>query len=197
MHPYAIDTPKRDQVTVTLMFLSIAIGLGLHLWIQEQQWDIPWWIDVPSVFAVFGLLVYMFDQVVWRVLPGWVKRYLGIPDLNGTWRGVLKTTYDEFKHEHQVEVEIEQTWRRISIRLKANHSSSRSLTATITTNQSKCSTLSYEYWNEPRPDALKTMEMHRGTAIFELASPDKMEGHYYTGRGREKRGMIALKKKLF
>jgi len=55
--------------------------------------------------------------------------------------------------------------------------------------------LIYDYLNEPKSDAVETMQMHRGTARLVLAGADELEGDYYTGRGRKNAGSIRLRRK--
>ena len=55
--------------------------------------------------------------------------------------------------------------------------------------------LVYTFVNEPRANAAPTMEMHRGTTWLRLGESGRvMEGHYYSGRGRQLYGDIALER---
>lgn len=56
--------------------------------------------------------------------------------------------------------------------------------------------LTYEYWNEPTADAAATMAPHRGTIWLDIAqdeSTTRLDGEYYTGRGRETSGRIDMR----
>ena len=79
------------------------------------------------------------------------------------------------------------------IRLETENSRSRSVMASLRTVDLPNPELSYQYVNEPKSNAPGTMEMHRGTAILELIG-SRLEGDYYTGRGRGEVGTLKLGK---
>jgi predicted nucleotidyltransferase len=54
--------------------------------------------------------------------------------------------------------------------------------------------LSYEYENQPRPGAVKTMEIHFGTARLVFVNGRYLDGYYYSGRGRQEHGSIHLER---
>jgi hypothetical protein len=55
-----------------------------------------------------------------------------------------------------------------------------------------CVRVSYEYANDPRPDAVCTMHHHVGQTTLTLTSADTLEGEYYPGRVRQTFGAIKL-----
>lgn len=68
------------------------------------------------------------------------------------------------------------------------------LTAAIQVHAPEGVVLSYEYENQPRPGALKTMEIHIGTAWLVFTDGRVLEGYYYSGRGRQEHGSIHLER---
>ena len=53
----------------------------------------------------------------------------------------------------------------------------------------------YTYRNTPKSDAEETMQMHIGTTSLLLSNNgNKLEGQYYSGRGRLNTGTISLTK---
>jgi hypothetical protein len=52
--------------------------------------------------------------------------------------------------------------------------------------------LSYEYRNDSKPHAAKTMHPHRGMTRLGLVSPGRLEGECYTGRDRQNYGTLRL-----
>jgi len=54
--------------------------------------------------------------------------------------------------------------------------------------------LIYHYLNEPKPNAMKTMHAHKGTAVLRLKNDEFMEGEYYTGRDRQNYGGLTLRR---
>lgn len=55
--------------------------------------------------------LYSFDNVLWKVK--WINKFLGIPNLNGVWKGMAKSSFDESK-EYSMELTVKQTWSKIS-----------------------------------------------------------------------------------
>jgi len=54
--------------------------------------------------------------------------------------------------------------------------------------------LIYEYINEPNGNAVEILPMRYGTARRVLTGDDQLEGHYYTGEGRQNVGGLKLRK---
>jgi hypothetical protein len=80
--------------------------------------------------------------------------------------------------------------------LESERSGSKSQIAAILTKDLNIAILSYEYMNEPLPDAEDTMHMHRGTARLVLKdNRNLLEGDYYTGKGRETFGRLIFGRK--
>ena len=91
-------------------------------------------------------------------------------------------------------VTIEQTWTKIVVRLNAAESRSSSTTASVLTNAPEGLVLTYLFENEPKAESVRTMQRFRGTTVLVSSAPDRLEGHYYTGRGRETHGSIKLRR---
>ncbi|RMH33655.1 MAG: hypothetical protein D6694_15480 [Gammaproteobacteria bacterium] len=196
MHPYATDSKERVNIVVFLALLSVAIAYGIHLVLTivltncGTQW--PWWAEAPSVMGVFGALNTLFDKRLWR--HKWLHRVgvVKVPDLNGRWSAKgHSSTYNEDFSGH---IHIRQTWTHISITMETESSRSHSLTASLLLNQPEGIILSYEYRNEPKPNALPTMHVHRGTAVLRLNEEGQLEGEYYSGRDRMNYGSLSLKR---
>ena len=114
-----------------------------------------------------------------------------IPDLNGRWEGSVDSSYGEKESTQPISLSIAQTWSKIVIRLDSDHSRSYSQTGAIRNLDLATPELAYIYWNEPKSNAVDSMEAHRGTAILELSEPSLTE-LYYTGRGRREAGAIEV-----
>jgi len=142
-----------------------------------------------------GVFFRIFDVYVWK----WsLLHTLGVvktPDLNGQWRGHLRTSYDEHSKDHQVNLTINQSWTRIEFLLRTKSSRSHSLIAGILTKSLGCTQIVYQYQNDPHGDAVSTMNAHYGTTIlnFDLKKT-QLEGEYYSGRGRNNYGTITLER---
>ena len=164
MHPYTTDSSERRFVPLYIAGVSVLAAWILNRVLGAMQFTLPWWIDAPSVIGFYGLLYATFNKYLWR---WWILRTIGVvkvPDLNGTWKGYVASSFDEHATKYDATLRIFQNWTLISIILETNYSKSSSLIAAILTENPGGAMLSYEYLNEPVPNAKHTMHTHRGTA---------------------------------
>ena len=191
MHPYTTDSSERRFVPLYIAGVSVLAAWILNRVLGAMQFTLPWWIDAPSVIGFYGLLYATFNKYLWR----WrILRTIGVvkvPDLNGTWKGYVASSFDEHATKYDATFRLFQNWTLISIILETNYSKSSSLIAAIVTENPGGTMLSYEYLNEPVPNAKHTMHTHRGTARLTMQSNGKtLEGEYYTGRDRQNFGIL-------
>jgi len=196
MHPYATDSEERRSVLVIIVFLSIFLSVLLayvfHQLMVRMNIQLLWLVSPPSALGITVALYEAFDKWLWR----WFRR-LGIvkvPDIQGQWEVEGYTSFDQMK-SFKAKVTIRQTWTQISVYLETEYSASRSLAASLLLNQPEGPTLIYQYRNEPKPNAEKTMHAHMGTALLRLRSAECMEGEYYSGRDRQNYGGLILRRK--
>ncbi|MCY4023146.1 MAG: hypothetical protein OXF32_06840 [Anaerolineaceae bacterium] len=204
MHPYGTNENRRN-IQWVLAVLSILIGEPIAIPFRTEVLSIVDTLGVPqfifwpvtgilSPLSLFGIFYIAFDRYVWKCK---LIRRLGIvktPDLQGKWRGHLKSSYDEFKTEYSIELNISQTWTRISVDLKASKSSSESQTASLVLRGNRQPALIYTYDNNPKGDAIDTMNKHSGTTVLTLEGDSRLTGEYYTGRGRMNHGTMELQR---
>ena len=191
MHSYEIE--GQGKVVGALAVASILMIWLLHVVLDAIDFQPQWWLSVPSFAGCYSGFHWLFDRYVWRL--GLLRKLtlIQLPDLNGEWVGEVESSYGRDGRAHSVSVVILQRWSKILVRLETEHSRSRSITATLRAIDLPNPELSYQYVNEPKPNAPGTMEMHRGTANLELIGSG-LEGDYYTGRGRGEVGTIKLSK---
>jgi SMODS-associating 2TM, beta-strand rich effector domain len=194
MHSYSTDSTEREKVLLVLAGLAIAAAWGLFRIFRALRTGMPWWIDAPSTMGLYGVFFSLFDSIVWRRPILHQLSLVKVPVLAGEWQGYVVSSFDNHKKTHEVEVRIKQSWTRIMILLSSKNSYSHTVTAAIEVNAPDGVVLSYQYENEPKADAVKTMEMHVGTARITLVDKDLLEGYYYSGRGRGEHGLITLKR---
>jgi len=194
MHPYATDSKERVNIVVALALLSVAITYSFHILLSKSGTQWPWCLEAPSVWGVFGGFYVVFDKWLWR--QKWLHKvgFVRIQDLNGRWsvEGHSSTYNNE---DFAGEIHIRQTWTHLSIVMETDRSRSQSLTASLLLNQPDGITLSYEYRNEPKPNALPTMHTHRGTVVLRLRDEGFLEGDYYSGRDRLNYGSLTLRRR--
>jgi len=163
--------------------------------LNNYQISLPWWVESPSVLFFYGLLFVIFDKWLWQFLKK--VNLVKTPNLNGEWEGNLKSSFNGHLSEVKATLKIFQTWTRIKILLITNQSSSYSETASIITDAPEGKYLNYQYINEPKSNAVKTMSIHRGTVrlIFDQEK-NSLEGEYYSGRDRQNFGSLHFEKVL-
>ena len=192
MHDYAIDSRERVFV-VRILFMASALAAGsTAVLIPSDLLPMRWLLPVPSIALVFGVSYWAFDNWIWRWRFLRVLRLVSVPDLRGTWTGTVASSYTGFEKAQPVTVTIEQTWTKIVVRLNAAESRSWSLTASILTNSPEGLVLTYLFDNQPEAESARTMERFRGTTVLARIAADRLEGSYYTGRGRGTHGSLKL-----
>lgn len=195
MHPYATDSNERRSVPIYIALLSIIVAFLLGMFLESTSLTIPWWFDSPAIIGFYSIIFYFFEKSLWKYK---IFRWIGIvklPNLNGTWKGTVISSYDEHLKKHETTFTIRQNWHRISIVGQFERSKSYSLTASIIVDYQPETTLSYEYRNEPISSAVETMEIHRGFISLTLnPNGQELSGTYYSGRGRQNIGELKLER---
>ena len=178
-------------MVVVIMGVSVLLVWLLHIGLGAVDFDPQWWLSVPSFAGCYSGLHWLFDRYVWRLGLLRKLKLINLPDLNGRWVGEVESSYNRDGCAHSVSAVILQRWSKVVIRLETENSRSRSITASLRTSDLTNPELSYQYVNEPKSSAPGTMAMHRGTATLELIG-SRLEGDYYTGRGRGEVGAVRL-----
>ena len=153
---------------------------------------------VPTTITIYAFIGIIFVKWVWRwsIFQGWLIK---IPDLQGTWRGELKSDWinpetNENIPSVQVVLVIRQTFSSIDCTLMTQESNSYSTTASINTaNNGRDLYLTYNYTNRPRATLRDKSEIHDGAAILKIIKhPERgLEGEYWTSR--KTRGDLVFK----
>jgi len=189
MHAYSMDTEERKNILLVLAVISIIFSFGFYKTLANYQLSLPWWIESPSVLFFYGLLFMIFDKWLWRYFKK--INFVKTPNLNGEWSGNLKSSFDDHSSEVKATLKIFQTWTKIKILLSTDQSSSHSESASIVIDAPEGKYLSYQYINEPKSNAIKTMSIHRGTVRLLLdEKKNSLEGEYYSGRDRQQFGSL-------
>lgn len=134
MHDYAVFGHNRATIGRWLGVTSVIVTGGLSslfLWMQQETGLEVFGKAVITTAVVYFILHWLFNKFVWKV------PFFSIPDISGIWsvRGETLTEDGDVKFNWTAEVDIEQTWEKISINLKTAQSSSSSYTATLGKNR--------------------------------------------------------------
>jgi len=194
MHHYSTDSNEREKVLFGLAVMAIVAAWFLSRALQFAQVTVPWWLDAPSTMGFFGILYKVFDEHLWRIPILHRAGLLKVPLLAGHWHGYVVSSFDNHKKSRAVNVDIKQTWTHIAVLLSSDVSRSHTLTAAIQVHAPEGTALSYQYENQPEPEAIKSMEMHIGSARLILKDGCCLEGNYYSGRGRQEYGRLFLER---
>ena len=194
-----INSNNYKQFTAFILILvgiSAAIVYMISYGLKSYGIEVPFYIETPSIPAVYALFFVLFDRVLWK---NKIFKRLGIviaDDLNGKWVGSLKSSYDNFATNIEAQLVIEQTATKIKICGTFNKSKSVSIHENFGRSEiDNRVALFYFFRNEPTYDATQTMAMHEGSAklTYDLES-DSLAGYYYSGRDRNNFGTIEVKR---
>ncbi|MDD3753537.1 MAG: hypothetical protein PHQ17_03120 [Methanobacterium sp.] len=206
MHPYSTDSSERKWIPLFILLGSVPFAMGLKIFWESLHFNgvlgdfyyiTSFFIDFSIIFF-YELFYYLFDNTLWKYchfIPS-----MKVPNLNGNWKGTLKSSYNDQGTEDRVQInatmQISQTWQKIEIRLKTDNSKSKTVTAGFFTNNPNAIELSYQYQNEPNANAeINTMHIHKGTGWITLAPDTKsFEGEYYNGRDSKNHGCLKFNK---
>jgi len=187
MLTYSINLKERINVIGILGILSIAIIL-----IIKNYVDIPHWVPVPSVFAIFASFFLLFDKYCWKwgILNGAV---IQTPNLNGKWRILMRSSRDNYAEEYEGILTITQTWTKIYLFLDGEKAIGKSTMASIEIHTSQSFTLKWEYLAERKPQYAINEYMHYGmTKVFFEKGASEFKGNYYADQSRHSFGPVTL-----
>jgi len=184
MHNYnKLEVPSKI-IYFILVFVSIIISIAIAHYLKQisangfRGYITLIWAGSP--LATYGMLFWFFDNFFWRFPI--INKLINIPNLNGTYEGKLKSSYDNFKNTVNFTLTIKQTFNKIVVKLKTGTSESESLSAFLK-REGTTALLVYNYHNEPTTVEKATLNEHKGTAWlkFDLVK-NTFEGRYYTDK---------------
>ena len=196
MHPYQTEDEIKTRKILIAIVLSIIAAYFLNRFLLQFPMLMTWWIDYPSVLGFFGLFIFLFDNFIWKLKVIQNFPWLLIPNLNGAWNVEIKSSQDDFKTVIGGQMQIRQTGSRILITLESGNSTSRSIHAAILpTGKPHSYEIMYNYINKPNADSAQTMNIHYGTAWYQISTDfQTLDGEYFTGRGRQTYGRLIAKR---
>lgn len=166
---------------IVLPLISAAFAYLINLSLQEYI-SSPWifLVDSLGVLGMYSFLFQLFNYSLWQLFPAGIFPIVAVPNLNGTWIGKLRSSYDNNRTSYEVRVEVIQTFSNIKVYSYFNKSWSFSIVSDFYKEADGRKVLHYIYRNEPRNNALPTMHGHYGAAKHEyIESRDTMECSYY------------------
>lgn len=144
---------------------------------------------LPNVATIDLLLFAGFTKWGWRwkVFRGWLVPF---PDLNGTWQGIIQTTWVNPKTGEKpgpipTILTIKQSFGRISCVMRTGEMTSYSYAEGFKLEkEQQIRQLAYSYTSKPTPSATNRSRPHEGTMVFDVIGKpaSKLKGHYWTDR---------------
>ena len=171
-------------ITFVIIWVAVLFFSGTTLKIDWEAIE-----KLPYVVTIYVLIVLVFTNWVWRlsIFKGWLVLF---PDLQGTWRGTLQSTWidpntNQKISSNDVTLVIKQTFSNVSCVMHTDESDSFSNTAQINKDDdSGIFRLSYNYTNRSKANVRDRSAIHDGAAILKVIteSERRLEGEYWTSR---------------
>src|ERR1043165_7726517 len=186
---------------LTALLLLALVVWGTALWLMGLP--ITWEYSKPFAITVTVLSVacIVFDKWLWKlpIFKGW---FVNCPNLQGTWKVVLKSDWINPETKEQVPpieciITIRQTYSKFSARLFTRESSSYLVAHKLEQQNDGVFQLFGTYQNTPDITLRgKRSEIHYGALVLEVRGepPKSMVGHYWTDRGTK--GSLKLTDKI-
>ena len=174
MTNYSTTDNQRETIYFWLAILSIAISSIL---MQLSNNNINK-IIVPSGFLIFGLLILLFDNFLWKLKP--FSLFVNIPDLNGKWTGTNKRTDNS---TNNFVVEITQTWKKIDIVVTSENTISRTCSATFFIDNKSNKSIRYIFTMKPIQPVKDKNLFGEGCAEIRISQRKNeilLHGEYYS-----------------
>lgn len=164
-----------------VVILVTKVYSTIDLWTAVKQ--------IPQAISIYAIIGVLFTKWIWRwnLLQGWLIK---IPDLQGTWRGELKSDWINPETGKGIDpipvvLVIRQTFLTIKCTLMTKESTSYSTTADINVvPNGEDLYLTYNYTNRPKATIRDRSAIHDGASILKIIQkPNRcLEGEYWTSR---------------
>lgn len=192
MHAYATNISGKHRLAFWLALISAGVAAGAGGLLSL----IAGWIGITagsvSSMGVFGLSWWWLDNHLWK--HPWARRFLLVPDLNGTWKCEAQTTLKGSEHvawPWDATITITQSWSKLLVRLERGQSGSKSLAASLY-HEGDRYRLIYHYQNDPKASEHE-LKKHTGLTdlLFDKAV-NAADGRYFTDGDRLTVGEMKL-----
>lgn len=176
------------------LWVQAALFIGLwmmlvHLSEPKPAISLAALAKIPDVVFIYGVLYLIFIKWLWR-LPAFKGWLIPFPDLEGTWKGTIKSTWVDPSTGRPPEpipmiLVIRQTFSTLSCTMHTKESSSFSTAASLhIDDDSDAKSISYVYTNTPFVSVRDRSVVHDGAAILRvITKPElRLQGEYWTNR---------------
>ena len=177
---------NRTSLSILIVIITAIWAAGLWVLGIPLSWDHA----KPYTFTVTAvtLLLWLFETHLWRREP--FRRFVKTPDIQGTWRVQLCSTYVNPTTGEQASsllayVSVRQKLSHLSLRLMTIESSSHLITHALLFPDEQIAELTGVYQSDPLIHLRgKVSEIHYGAFKVRISGypVDRIEGHYWTDR---------------
>lgn len=138
---------------------------------------------LPRVVSVIAVSIWLFDRYLWRI-PILHPLVVRVPDLNGTWKGELRSNYPHAQPALRAYLSVRQTLTRVQARLMTETSASDLITGSVFIPTDGDPTLVCVYRAAARLLGQRDNPPHRGTLMLEIheGQATVLAGDYWTDR---------------
>lgn len=208
MNTYEVKSDIRQTVTIWIAIISLILGNTLFRFSNFlapllakhfseiadffAQWE---YLGILSsqitVATIFAFISWLFNKYLWQIPC--INKLLGVPNLNGIWEGVLKSSFQE-NGVHKIidmKLEIAQTWNRMTCTSIFPSSKSFSDLVCLDFESSHGIMLKFTYTNHSE-DLSSELTQFAGYNELRLNDANTLSGTYYTKRTPSTRGTILL-----
>jgi hypothetical protein len=178
------------------IFIYVLLGLSAFFWygiavLSGQDVSTLWRLLklLPKVVTADLLIFFVFARWGWKIkiFQGWLVPF---PNLNGTWQGVIKTTWVDPKTNTSpspipVILTVKQSFTHISCVMRTAEMASYSFAEDFRLDgENQIKQLIYSYASNPKPTVTDRSVPHYGTIILDIISTpaQKLKGQYWTAR---------------
>ena len=199
MHEYAINSDERIKIPFFIALISIVTVGFIRSVIENSNVPTNLYYYLPSAFALYGVLIILFDRFIWKLDLLCKIGIVKVPNLNGIWKGCLISSRHNYENEIPIIVNIHQTWTKLSITLKTDQTESESLMAAFKVKNPSLLDFRWEYVSNSRPQYYHKEYSHTGVTSLKINTngsiiANNLSGRYYTDIGRRSYGEITLTK---
>lgn len=143
---------------------------------------------LSPVVGIIVFLIFAYDKWIWK-FPLINPHIIKIPNLNGTWKGVLESSYIDPNTNEKIApiiafIVITQTQSSINVRQITKESSSDLLSGEVYCDKSGMYNIVGVYSNEPKLLIQERSPIHYGGLRLKVQRGDclSLEGEYWTTR---------------
>lgn len=192
-----LNTKLYIWALIIISLVIYAVYFALSSSVTNYETFLDFIKPISIVVTLDAVIAGIFVKWLWKLklLYPW---FVPFPDLNGTWKGVLKSNWEcpntgEKPDEIPMILTINQTFTNVSCTMRTGEMCSESFSSEFLVNtETESPKLIYSYKSDPKPNFKYRSSLHFGTTVLSIVkNHSELEGEYWSNR--ETTGAIHLK----